>query len=118
YGLLGPNGSGKTTLIRSLVGLVEVDAGTIEVLGLGPADLALLDRIGYMTQAAALYDDLSVDENIRFFAEVYGASASDVTDALRLIRSGKLIAEGTADELRRLAGVDRLEDAFLRLSAR
>ncbi len=190
YGLLGPNGSGKTTLIRSLVGLVEPDAGTVSVTG----------RTGYMTQQAALYDDLSVEENVRFFAQVYGATSADVTEAMRLvelyerrasvvrtlsggmrqrcslacalvhhpevllldeptvgvdpqlrvqfwdhfnrlaaagttivvsshvmdeaertqrlglIRAGRLIAEGTAADLRARAGVERLEDAFLKLS--
>ena len=200
YGLLGPNGAGKTTLIRCLVGLVRPDAGTVRVLGRTLPDLAVLARVGYMTQAAALYPDLSVAENLRFFSAISGAGGG-VDDALRfvdmadrrdsvvstlsggmrtrvslacalvhrpelllldeptvgvdpqlraqlwerfrdmttagstivvsshvmdeaercdrlgLIRFGRLLAEGTAGELRRLAGRDRLEDAFLRLSA-
>ena len=72
FGLLGPNGSGKTTLIRCLVGLVEPDAGTVTVLGRRLPDLAVLSRVGYMTQAAALYPDLSVGENLRFFAAISG----------------------------------------------
>ena len=200
YGLLGPNGSGKTTLIRALVGLVAPDAGAVTVLGTRMPDLGVLGRIGYMTQAAALYDDLSVEDNVRFFADVYGAGAEAVGEALRLvdladrrrslvatisggmrqrcslacalvhrpklllldeptvgvdpqlrvqfwehfrrlaadgtaivvsshvmdeaercdrlglIRLGRLIAEGSADDLRRQAGVERLEDAFLRLA--
>jgi ABC-2 type transport system ATP-binding protein len=200
YGLLGPNGSGKTTLIRMLVGLVAPDAGEVIVLGSRMPDLDVLARIGYMTQAAALYDELSVEENLRFFAAVDGAPEAQISEALSLvdladrrgsvvatlsggmrqrcslacalvhrprlllldeptvgvdpqlrlqfwehfrslaaggtaivvsshvmdeaercdrlglIRFGELIAEGTADELRARAGVQRLEDAFLRLA--
>jgi ABC-2 type transport system ATP-binding protein len=199
YGLLGPNGSGKTTLIRCLVGLVRPDAGTVRVLGRRMPDLGVLGRVGYMTQAAALYPDLSVAENLRFFAAISGGGEG-VDDALRfveledrrdsviatlsggmrtraslacalvhrpdlllldeptvgvdpqlraqlwdrframtatgttilvsshvmdeaercdrlgLIRLGRLLAEGTVGDLLRLAGTDRLEDAFLKLS--
>src|SRR3954466_8597068 len=68
YGLLGPNGSGKTTLIRLLVGLLRPDAGAVRVLGHSlPADAApARAQIGYMTQAPALYNDLSVNENLAF----------------------------------------------------
>src|ERR1019366_1190862 len=71
YGLLGPNGAGKTTLIRSLVGLVTADAGTITVLGRRLPDRAVLAEVGYMPQAPALYADLTVEENVRFFASVH-----------------------------------------------
>ena len=84
YGLLGPNGSGKTTLIRLLVGLLAPDAGTVRVLGRAMPDIGILRRIGYMTQAAALYPDLSVEENVRFFAAVNDAE-DGVADALRLV---------------------------------
>ena len=200
YGLLGPNGSGKTTLIRTMVGLIRPDSGTVTVLDRRMPELGVLSRIGYMTQAAALYPDLSVDENLRFFAAIYGAE-SGVDDALRfvdlydrkksvvstlsggmrtrasmacalvhqpelllldeptvgvdpqlraqlwdrfqkmaqggttiivsshvmdeaeraqrlgLILFGRLLAEGSADDLRKQAGVDRLEEAFLKLAA-
>jgi ABC-2 type transport system ATP-binding protein len=199
YGLLGPNGSGKTTLIRCLVGLVRPDAGTVRVLGQRMPQVAVLARVGYMTQAVALYPDLSVRENLEFFAAIAGGrhdigealrfvdledrrdsvvatlsggmrtrvslacaivhrpelllldeptvgvdpalraliwdrfrqmTASGTTivvsshvmdeaercDRLGLIRFGRVLAEGTADELRERAGTDRLEDAFLRLS--
>src|SRR5262252_10176671 len=84
YGLLGPNGAGKTTLIRCLVGLVRPDAGTVSILGHRLPDLGVLARVGYMTQAAALYPDLSVAENLRFFAAISGADGH-VDDALRLV---------------------------------
>ena len=199
YGLLGPNGSGKTTLIRCLVGLVRPDAGTARVLGRRMPDLDVLARVGYMTQAPALYSDLSVVENLRFFAAISGGVAridealrfvdledrassvvatlsggmrtraslacalvhepelllldeptvgvdprlraqlwdrfhamtaagrtivvsshvmdeAERCDRLGLILSGRLLAEGTAHELRRRAGTSQLEEAFLRLS--
>jgi len=202
--LLGPNGAGKTTLIRSLVGLITVDTGTVTVLGRRLPDRAVLAEIGYMPQSPALYADLTVEENVRFFAAVHGldrpAAARSTADALEfvdlsprrrsvvatlsggmrqrvslacalvhrprlllldeptvgvdpqlraelwrrfttmsgegttiivsshvmdeaercgrlgLVRFGRMLAEGTSAELRRLAGVERLEDAFLMLS--
>jgi len=199
YGLLGPNGSGKTTLIRSLVGLVAPEQGTVTVLGRRMPQLDVLSRIGYMTQQAALYPDLSAEENVHFFGAIYGrvdgvrealefvdlwdrrtsvvsdlsggmrtrcslacalvhkpdlllldeptvgvdpqlriqlwdrfrkmaASGTSILvsshvmdeaercDRLGLIRFGRLLAEGSVAELKAKAGVDRLEDAFLKLS--
>ena len=199
YGLLGPNGAGKPTLIRSLVGLVVPEAGTISVLGQRLPNLDVLARVGYMTQAAALYPDISVEENLRFFAAINGArdgvrealefvdlwdrrasvvsslsggmrtrcslavalvnkpdlllldeptvgvdpqlriqlwdrfkqmaaegtsilvsshvmDEAERADRLGLIRFGRLLAEGTVSELTHEAGVDRLEDAFLKLA--
>jgi ABC-2 type transport system ATP-binding protein len=83
YGLLGPNGSGKTTLIRALVGLVRPDAGEVHVLGARMPRRQVLASIGYMTQAPALYLDLAVEENARFFARVQGGG--DVEGALRFV---------------------------------
>jgi ABC-2 type transport system ATP-binding protein len=204
YGLLGPNGAGKTTLIRSLVGLIAAETGTVTVLGRRMPDREILAAVGYMPQSPALYADLSVEENVRFFASVHGldreAGARGATEALELVdlaarrhsvvatlsggmrqrvslacavvhrprlllldeptvgvdpqlraelwerfarmsgegttiivsshvmdeaercqrlglvRFGRMLAEGTSAELRRLAGVERLEDAFLVLS--
>src|ERR1700738_4482609 len=82
YGLLGPNGAGKTTLIRSIVGLVATDAGSVTVLGRRMPDVDNLRNVGYMTQQAALYPGLSVEENVQFFAAVNGAEEG-VTDALK-----------------------------------
>jgi len=84
YGLLGPNGSGKTTLIRTLVGLILPDSGSVTVLGTRMPNVAVLGRVGYMTQQAALYPDLSVEENVRFFAAVNDAEAG-VEEALRFV---------------------------------
>ena len=76
YGLLGPNGSGKTTLIRMFVGLVAPNAGTVTVLGKRMPNVAMLSHVGYMTQAAALYPGLSVEENVDFFATINGAEVA------------------------------------------
>jgi ABC-2 type transport system ATP-binding protein len=84
YGLLGPNGSGKTTLIRAIVGLVAPDSGNVSVLGHSMPDLNILSSVGYMTQAAALYPDLSVEENLRFFAAISGADGN-VTEVLKTV---------------------------------
>ena len=199
YGILGPNGAGKTTLIRALVGLVVPEGGTVTVLGQRMPSLDILARVGYMTQQAALYPDLSALENVRFFADIYGArdgvrealelvdlwdrrdsvvsnlsggmrtrcslacavvhkpdlllldeptvgvdpllrvqlwdrfqqtardgasilvsshvmDEAERCDRLGLIRFGRLLAEGTVAELKSKAGVERLEDAFLKLS--
>ena len=201
YGLLGPNGSGKTTLIRGLVGLVRPEIGTIQVLGQRIPNLGVLARVGYMTQQAALYPDISVEENLSFFTAINGATdkrsirealefvelwdrrhsvvsslsggmrtrcslacaivhrpqlllldeptvgvdpqlriqlwerfremtregttilvsshvmdEAERCDRLGLIRFGRLLAEGTVEELKHRAGVERLEDAFIKLS--
>src|SRR5467141_4672782 len=84
YGLLGPNGAGKTTLIRSLVGLVAPEAGRVSILGHRMPQLEVLARVGYMTQQAALYPDLSAEENVHFFGAIYGR-VDGVRDALELV---------------------------------
>ncbi|MFP4323013.1 MAG: ABC transporter ATP-binding protein [Anaerolineales bacterium] len=77
YGLLGPNGAGKSTLIRSIVGLYKPDRGTITVLGQAMPNKAILGRVGYMTQASALYDDLTIWQNVAFFAGISGKRDAD-----------------------------------------
>jgi ABC-2 type transport system ATP-binding protein len=84
YGLLGPNGAGKTTLIRSMVGLVEPGSGSVTVLGRRLPNLNVLRQVGYMTQQAALYPGLSVEENVNFFAAIYGAEGG-VREALEFV---------------------------------
>lgn len=71
FGLLGPNGSGKTTLIRLMVGLLRPAAGSVRCLGKAPSP-ANARNIGYMPQLPALYTELSVTQNIDFFARIYG----------------------------------------------
>jgi ABC-2 type transport system ATP-binding protein len=69
-GLLGPSGSGKSTLIRSIVGVQRIAGGTVSVLGSSAGAKELRTRVGYMTQAPSVYGDLTVRENLRFFARV------------------------------------------------
>jgi len=77
-GLLGPSGCGKTTLIRAIVGLQARVSGSVSVLGSPAGAAGLRSRIGYVTQEPSVYGDLTVVENLRFFAAVLGAAASDV----------------------------------------
>jgi ABC-2 type transport system ATP-binding protein len=201
YGLIGPNGSGKTTLIRLLVGLTRPTDGEARVLGTRMPSRPVLSRIGYMTQADGIYPELSVWENLVFFARLYGGvdraelrrslelveladrartpalelsggmrrrlslacalvhhppvvrldeptvgidpvlrvqfwdhfrslanggstilvsshvmDEADRCDELVLFRAGRIVARGAPDEVRRAAGSERLEDAFLRLA--
>ena len=86
-GLLGPSGSGKTTLMRCLVGAQQVRSGTVEVLGQPAGSKALRTRIGYVTQSSSVYDDLTVEENLAFFARVLGVDrgrGAEVIDAVGL----------------------------------
>ncbi len=84
-GLLGPSGCGKTTLLRALVGVQQVDSGTVSVLGEPAGSASLRDRVGYVTQAASVYDDLTVAENLRFFAAVLGVGPADVERSLSAV---------------------------------
>lgn len=79
YGLLGPNGSGKTTLIRLLTGILKPSGGSVTLLGEKMPNKEVMLNVGYMTQAVALYEDLSVRENVSFFA-----SMCNVTDPERI----------------------------------
>ena len=74
FGLIGPDGAGKTTAIRLMCGLLHADEGTVRVLGHDPVreHRAITQAVGYLSQRFSLYGDLSIDENIAFFAEIHG----------------------------------------------
>jgi len=84
-GLLGPSGCGKTTLMRALVGVQQVRAGMVEVFGEAAGSVPLRDRVGYVTQAASVYDDLTVAENLRFFAQVLDVGRAEVDKAVAAV---------------------------------
>ena len=102
-GLLGPSGSGKSTLIRSVVGVQRVAGGRVEVLGESAGARPLRSRVGYMTQAPSVYGDLTVRENLRFFARVLGAERGTIDRAI-----GDVSLEDHADRVvSRLSGGQR-----------
>jgi ABC-2 type transport system ATP-binding protein len=79
FGLIGPDGAGKTTTIRLLCGLLHPTGGSVKVLGLDPVaqHRRVTESVGYLSQRFSLYGDLSIDENIAFFAEIHGLSKYD-----------------------------------------
>jgi ABC-2 type transport system ATP-binding protein len=88
-GLLGPSGCGKSTLMRAIVGTQVVASGRIAVLGRPAGHPALRRLVGYGTQSAAVYTDLTVAENLRYFAAAVRASAADVTRVLDQVDLGR-----------------------------
>jgi ABC-2 type transport system ATP-binding protein len=78
-GLLGPSGCGKTTLMRSAIGVQRIRSGSLQILGRPAGDPQLRTEVGYASQGASVYLDLTVLENIRYFAAALRAPASDVT---------------------------------------
>jgi ABC-2 type transport system ATP-binding protein len=96
-GLLGPSGGGKSTLMRSVVGAQRVAGGEVTALGLPAGHRELRSRVGYVTQAASVYDDLTIGENLRYFAKVVSAPPDDVERVLAEVdladRSGSVVSE-------------------------
>lgn len=87
-GLLGPSGCGKSTLLRSIVGVQRVAGGTVTVLGAPAGSAPLRDRVGYQTQSSSVYDDLTVLENLRFFARVLGIGPAAADEAAASVDLG------------------------------
>jgi ABC-2 type transport system ATP-binding protein len=102
-GLLGPSGCGKSTLMRSIVGVQRITGGTVQVFGEAAGSAGLRSRIGYVTQAPSVYDDLTVAENLSFFARVLGVAATRVEDCLTLVD----LVPQRAQVLSRLSGGQR-----------
>ena len=88
-GLLGPSGSGKTTIMRSVAGLQRLTGGSIRVLGSPAGDKSLRTRIGYSTQDASIYRDLTCRENIDHFSALQGHASSSTEEILELVDLGK-----------------------------
>ncbi|MGH2961262.1 MAG: ABC transporter ATP-binding protein [Solirubrobacterales bacterium] len=85
-GLLGPSGAGKTTLIRAIVGVQIVDSGEVKVLGEPAGSPSLRDRVAYVTQAPSVYADLTVKENLEFFARVLDAPPTRVDEVIATVK--------------------------------
>ncbi|NEK85404.1 ABC transporter ATP-binding protein [Blastococcus saxobsidens] len=96
-GLLGPSGSGKSTLMRAIVGVQRVRSGTVDVLGHPAGSPALRSRVGYVTQAPSVYGDLTVRENARYFAALYGRGTGEADAAVADVglreAAGQLVAD-------------------------
>ncbi len=96
-GLLGPSGSGKSTLLRAVVGVQRVRSGEVTVLGEPAGSAALRSRVGYVTQAPSVYEDLTVRENARYFAALHGRGAGDADAAVADVglrdAAGQLVAD-------------------------
>jgi ABC-2 type transport system ATP-binding protein len=84
-GLLGPSGSGKTTLMRCVVGAQIVAGGTVTVLDLPAGASPLRERVGYQTQAPSVYDDLSVQENLAYFAAILGVGRERIVETIAVV---------------------------------
>jgi ABC-2 type transport system ATP-binding protein len=95
-GLLGPSGSGKTTLMRAIVGVQIVESGRVTVLGRPAGHKNLRREIGYLTQSPSVYADLTVRENARYFASLYGLGSKAADAAVRDV--------GLADHANQLVG--------------
>jgi ABC-2 type transport system ATP-binding protein len=99
-GLLGPSGSGKTTLMRAIVGVQIVERGQVIVLGQPAGTPALRRRVAYVTQAPSVYVDLTVEENLRYFASILGAPHQRIEEVIRLVG----LTEQTKQVTRTLSG--------------
>jgi ABC-2 type transport system ATP-binding protein len=102
-GLLGPSGCGKSTLMRAIVGVQIVESGAVMLLGEPAGSAVLRSRVGYVTQAPSVYGDLSILENLQFFASVVGADA----DRLRAVIGTVGLAGFEGHVVRALSGGER-----------
>ena len=103
-GLLGPNGCGKTTLMRSIVGVQKIASGEVEVLGLPAGSPGLRDRVGYVTQAPSVYPDLTVTENLRYFAAVLHTPRRRIDEEVARVIDLVDLADHATSRVGRLSG--------------
>jgi ABC-2 type transport system ATP-binding protein len=89
-GLVGPSGGGKSTLLRSIVGVQRIAGGRITVLGQPAGSASLRRRVGYLTQAPSVYADLTVRENLRYFARLHRATAAQVDELIETVALGSV----------------------------
>jgi ABC-2 type transport system ATP-binding protein len=102
-GLMGPSGSGKTTLMRAIVGVQRIARGGVDVLGQPAGSASLRRRIGYMTQAPSVYGDLTVRENLGFFAAVLGVVGERIDAVIEAVR----VPDRRSQLVRDLSGGER-----------
>lgn len=87
-GLLGPSGCGKSTLMRAIVGVQVVESGAVRVLGEPAGSKALRSRVGYVTQAPSVYDDLTITANLGYFARIYGVANDRIAEVIDTVGLG------------------------------
>jgi len=104
YGLLGPNGAGKTTVIRILVGLAAPTEGTLIVMGKPAGDSSLAQNIGYMPQELAIYDALTVEENLDMFGHLFGLANKRLEDRKVQVLDFVALTERRYDLVNTLSG--------------
>jgi len=85
-GLIGPSGSGKTTLMRAIVGVQELSGGKLAIDGQSVGSKKLRHHVGYVTQSPAIYGDLTVWQNLRYFATIAGATKAQITEVMDTVR--------------------------------
>jgi ABC-2 type transport system ATP-binding protein len=102
-GLLGPSGCGKTTLMRAIAGVQIVESGQVRVLGEPAGSAPVRSRVGYVTQAPAVYQDLTARENLRYFGHLLGAAPAKVEETLRIVQ----LSEHADRPVSRLSGGQR-----------
>lgn len=106
-GFIGPSGAGKTTLIRSIVGRQRITSGSITVHGLPAGSAQLHSRISYMTQAVSVYTDLTVSENLTYFATMFGLSKKDLRQVVPEILSTVDLSRYATQLVEKLSGGQR-----------
>ena len=99
-GLLGPSGSGKSTFLRCVVGVQRIAGGAVRVLGHPAGEASLRHRVGYVTQAPSVYADLTVRENLRYFADLTGAPSTRIDEVLAEVT----LTDHADDRVGRLSG--------------
>ena len=102
-GLLGPSGCGKTTMMRAIVGVQKVASGQVTVLGQPAGSSSLRAKVGYVTQAPSVYEDLSIEANLHYFARLYGVPTARATAALEAVG----LANHSTKLVRQLSGGQR-----------